>query len=269
MFKLALAQMAHPAHTNQKDILAAARAWAHRSQESGAQLLVFPECLMTPFLKTPQEFAACAQTLNGEFSCAMSEIARETKQWIVFTLNEQNPSGEKPYNTAVVVDACGAIRGWYRKTHLYAAHGLNEHDKMSEGDTLFTPIETPFCNLGLGICYDLRFPELARAAALAGCNVLVFPAAWVDGPHKLQHWETLLSARVIENELFVAGCCRPDTNCIGHSLIVSPLGDVIAQAGRSEQLVIATIDLSCVTSARNNMPCLEHRRPTLYQTLAE
>lgn len=266
MFKLALAQMAHP---EDGDVVTAVRTWARRAQEKGAQLLVFPECLMTPFEKTPAEFATSAQPVDGAFSQAMGEIARSNKLWMVFTLNERNPLGGAPYNTAAIIDSDGILRGSYRKTHLYAAHGLDEHEKMSSGDTLFTPIETPFCTLGLGICYDLRFPESARIAALSGCEVLLYPAAWVSGPCKTRHWNTLLAARAIENELFVAGCCRPDRNCVGHSQVVNPLGEVIAQAGEGEQLVVANIELEQMRKAREGMPCLQHRRPSLYGALTE
>ena len=311
MFKLALAQMAHP---TQGDVINAARTWALKATNAGAQLLVFPECLMTPFEKTPEEFAASAQPLNGAFVQTMGEIARDAGLWLVFTVNEKNTAGEapasttsttselpvntageapasttstttrasvssaasssnnlpaRPFNTAVVMDSDGHVQASYRKTHLYAAHGIDEHEKMSTGSALFTPLKTPFCTLGLGICYDLRFPEVARAAALAGCNVLLFPAAWVAGPSKVRHWETLLAARAIENELFVAGCCRPDRNCIGHSQVINPLGEVIAHAEEGEQLLVAEIDLDQVKSARANMPCFEHRRPELYLSLVQ
>ena len=292
MFKLALAQMAHP---TQGDVINAARTRALKAANAGAQLLVFPECLMTPFEKTPEEFAASAQPLNGAFVQTMGEIARDAGLWLVFTVNEKNTAGEapasttnattsasassaasssnnlpaRPFNTAVVMDSDGHVQASYRKTHLYAAHGIDEHEKMSTGSALFTPLKTPFCTLGLGICYDLRFPEVARAAALAGCNVLLFPAAWVAGPSKVRHWETLLAARAIENELFVAGCCRPDRNCIGHSQVINPLGEVITKAGEDEQLLVAEIDLDQVKSARANMPCFEHRRPELYLPLVQ
>jgi deaminated glutathione amidase len=323
MFKLALAQMAHPA---KGDVINAARTWALKAANAGAQLLVFPECLMTPFEKTPEEFAASAQPLNGAFVQAMGDIAREAGLWLVYTVNEKNTAGEalasatstttnastsstanvtselpastaretltnttsaltssntssaasslnnlpaRPFNTAVVMDSDGHVQASYRKTHLYAAHGIDEHEKMSEGSTLFAPLKTPFCTLGLGICYDLRFPEVARAATLAGCNVLLFPAAWVAGPSKVRHWETLLAARAVENELFVAGCCRPDRNCIGHSQVINPLGEVIARAEEGEQLLVAEIDLDQVKNARANMPCFEHRRPELYLPLVQ
>lgn len=266
MFKIALAQMPHPADGN---VVAAARQQAQAAANAGAQLLVFPECLMTPFEKTPEDFAASAQPLEGPFAQAMRQMAREFGLWVVFTMNEENSKGGAPYNTAVVVDDQGRLVNRYRKTHLYIAHGLDESQKMSFGKELFPPVETPFCTLGLGICYDLRFPELARAAALAGSDVLVFPAAWVEGPHKLDHWRSLLSARAIENELYVVGCCRPDANCIGHSLVVDPLGETVAEAGAGSQLLMAEIDLDLVKSTREAMPCFQHRRPALYGALAQ
>ena len=264
MFKIALAQMAHPADG---DVIAAARQQAQAAANASAQLLVFPECLMTPFEKTPEDFAASAQPLEGPFTQAMRQLAREFGLWVVFTMNEENSKGGAPYNTAVVVDDQGRLVNRYRKTHLYIAHGLDESQKMSFGKELFPPVETPFCTLGLGICYDLRFPEMARVAALAGADLLVFPTAWVKGPHKLNHWRTLLAARAIENDLFVAGCCRPDSNYVGHSLVADPLGNIIAEAGEGSELLVVEIDRDKVVSARDAMPCLEHRRPTLYQPL--
>jgi deaminated glutathione amidase len=284
MLKLALAQMAHPADG---DVIAAARTWAKRAANEGAKLLVFPEFMMTPFEKTPEEYSALAQPLDGEFTNAMNSIARETGLWIVYSMNEKNTDGDsdgtsggsstiaqqaqqtQPYNTIVVVDSNGVIQGSYRKTHLYAAHGSDEHEKVSEGNKFFTPIKTPFCTLGLGVCYDLRFPEHARSAALGGCDLLIYDFAWFAGPHKAHHWNTLLAARAIENEFFVVGCDRPDANCIGHSTVVDPLGEVVAQAGEDEELLFAEIDMEQVKSARQNMPSLEHRRPELYSSLVK
>ena len=260
---LALAQTKHPEDGN---VLALVERFAAQAAERGADLLVFPECLMTPFEKTPEDFAASAQAIDGPFTTSMGEIAARYGLWMVFTMNETNSQG-RPFNTAVVVDAAGNQQGVYRKTHLYIAHALDESEKMAFGPKLFPPIKTPFCKLGLGICYDLRFPEVARAAALEGCQLLVFPAAWVDGPQKKEHWETLLKARAIENELFIAGCCRADDRYIGHSLVTDPLGRVLAEAGAEEELLVVDLDLGAIESARDGMPIFAHRRPTLYEPL--
>lgn len=299
-FRLALAQCAHPADGN---VVALVERFARLAREQHADLVAFPECLMTPHEKEPAEFARAAEPLDGPFGQAVSRIARECGLWVVYTANERaeregaqdaktievvtnggaqaaeatethDPARAKhegtqgdarPYNAAVVVDGTGARRGVYRKTHLFDAGAHRESAKMRPGDALFDPIDTPFGKLGLGICYDLRFPEVARAAALRGCEVFILPAAWVDGPRKAEQWRTLLAARAVENEMFVAGVCRPDAGCIGESRVVGPDGRVIAQAeGAHEALVVADIDLADVRAARASIPVLDHRRPQLY-----
>lgn len=297
-FRLGLAQCTHPADG---DVLALVERITHTAAEKSVDLLVFPECLMTPFEKTREDFLASAQPLDGPFASSMAAIAAHHNMWIVFTMNERNEEAEKaekakrgegatnqqanapsashvsspdapslPFNTAVVVDSSGACRGVYRKTHLYDALSIRESDRMAHGDELFEPIDTPFCTLGLGICYDLRFPEVARAAALAGCELFVLPAAWVDGPHKSAQWKTLLAARAIENEMYVAGLSRADEKYVGESRVVNPLGETVAEAsGKSSMLVIAEVDPAHVHATREGMPILSHRRPTLYTSLTQ
>ena len=262
-FRLALAQCGSPADGN---IAAQVEDYAARAEEAGAQLLVFPENLMVTRRLTPAELREAAELLDGPFVTGVAQASARHKLWIVFTYYEANPAGGQPFNTAVVVDDTGTIRASYHKCHLYDAHSVRESDRMSRGDSLCAPVATPFCTLGLGICYDLRFPEQARAAAVAGAELIVYPAAWYDGPHKLAHWETLLRARAIENECFVAGVCRVGEHYVGHSLVVSPLGEVLAQGpdGAQEALVLADVNLSAVTSARDAMPVFSHRRPELY-----
>lgn len=323
-FRLGLAQCAHPQHESVEDLV---RRFARDAASQGVDLLVFPECLMTPFEKTREDFIRTSEPLGGPFSQAMARIAREYGLWMVYTMNERGqacppdtqdapnaprtqsfpdapalnppelpsspkaqgtpgnqslpntqglpdtqsaPNAPLPFNTAVVVDSAGETRGFYRKTHLYDALSVQESERMAPGDRLFEPVDTPFCRLGIGICYDLRFPEVARASALAGCEVFVLPAAWVDGPHKASQWRTLLSARAIENEMFIAGLSRADARYVGESCIVNPLGEVVAcAAGKEETLVIHDIDLNLIRTTRSNMPLFEHRRPRLYKSLAE
>lgn len=257
-FRIGLAQCSHPADG---DVPALVDDWACRAVESGVDILVFPECLMTPFEKTPEDYMASAQSLDEEFSQAIRQIAKLHGIWIVYTANERHPDGEPPYNTAVIADNEGRMRGYYRKTHLYDAHNVRESERMSSGERFFEPIDTPFGRIGLGICYDLRFPEVARAAACAGCELFILPAAWVDGPNKELHWKTLASARAIENEMYVAALSRVDEGRIGASLVVDPLGNVVAQAPAHEEcLLVADVDRSEVASAREAMPVLDHRR---------
>lgn len=264
-FRLGLAQCTHPVDG---DVLALVERCACEAASKHVDLLVFPECLMTPFEKTREDYLASAQPLDGPFAQGMASIAARHELWVVFTMNELG-KGTLPFNTAVVLDDAGTRRGVYRKTHLYDALSVRESDRMARGGVLFEPIDTPFCKLGLGICYDLRFPEVARAAALAGCELFVLPAAWVAGPHKAAQWKTLLAARAIENEMFVAGLSRADEKYIGSSCIVDPRGVVLAEApGRQSTLLTTDVDLDVLRAARAGMPLFAHRRPELYQSLA-
>lgn len=259
-FSLGLAQCGYP---TDQDVLRQAESFATDAKERGVDLLVFPENLMHPRQLGAEELRGLAQTTQGEFAQEMGRIAARHNLWIVFTMNETNPAGGPPFNTAIVVDSTGVVRGTYRKCHLYDAHGIYESDRMTAGDTLCSPIATSFCTLGIGICYDLRFPEAVRNAA-ASCDVILFPAAWHDGPHKPEHWETLIRARAIENECYVAGICHAGNGFVEKSMVAGPLGNVVAQAPAGESLLVAHIDPATVAEARRNMPVFAHRRPALY-----
>jgi len=114
--------------------------------------------------------------------------------------------------------------------------------------------------VGLMTCYDLRFPELARALSSEGVDVLVVPAAWVAGPGKVMHWQTLLRARAIENVCWVVAAAQPGPRYSGHSMVVSPIGEVVVEAGEGEEVLAATLDLDAVRQARNLNPSLANRR---------
>ena len=261
-FRIALAQTGYPAIG---DVPAQVEAYAARAEQAGASLLVFPECLMSPREMSAEELCELAEPLDGPFVRSVAASARDHGLWVAFTMSEECP-GRAPYNTAVVVDSTGCVRGSYRKCHLYDAHGVSESARMTAGDRLCVPVLAPFATLGLGICYDLRFPEHARAAALKECNLLLYPSAWYDGPEKLEHWRGLLRARAIENEAFVAGVCHAGERFVGHSMVVDPLGRILAEgpSGAQEALVTCEVDLDEVARVRDAMPVLDHRRPELY-----
>ena len=114
--------------------------------------------------------------------------------------------------------------------------------------------------LGLMTCYDLRIPELARVLSAEGTDVLVVPAAWVAGPHKVMQWQTLLRARAIENVCWVVAAAQPGPRYCGHSMVVSPMGEVVAEAGDGEEILSVTLDLDAVRDARAVNPSLANRR---------
>lgn len=260
-FRLALAQTKHP---EDGDVISLVRSYSLVAKEQGADIIVFPESLMTRFEEKQQAFVEKAQTADGPFSRAIDQIANELGVWIVYTMNELNPSANLPYNTAIIVDSQGRKQGIYRKVHLFDSDKVKESSRMSASDTIFKPVDTPLACLGLGICYDLRFPEYARLQTLGGCNVLLFPAAWVDGPAKELQWKRLLQARAIENQIFVAGVSRCDEGYIGNSCVYAPNGEPVLEAGREENVYCADIDLKEIERMRQAIPALDHRRTDLY-----
>ena len=265
-FRLALAQCGYPQDGN---VLAQVEAHASAAQQERAQVLAFPENLMAPRNLSADEVTQIAEPLDGPFAQGVASIAASRGLWVVFTMYERNPAA-RPYNTAVVMSSDGSVAGCYRKCHLYDAHGIFESDRTSAGSRFAAPIATPFGTIGLGICYDLRFPELARSLAVAGADLILFPAAWHDGPHKEEHWQTLLRARAIENECYVAGICHAGRRFVERSMVAGPLGttleaEVLAPiAGSDDRLFVAEVDPSAIAKAREDMPVFQHRRPELY-----
>ncbi|MBR2834992.1 MAG: carbon-nitrogen hydrolase family protein [Coriobacteriales bacterium] len=266
--RLALAQTGYP---QDGDVLAQAETYVKKAHAEHANILAFPEYYMCSHACDPQELRAIAQSIDGDFARSMASLAQQHGLFIAYTMIEKNPLGELPYNTSVLVNPQGGVLSHYRKCHLYDAHAVRESGYLGAGDLMPQVARTPFGDICLAICYDLRFPEVARVAALQGCDLMIFPAAWYDGPHKAGHWQTLLRARAIENEMFVAGVCRAGQEFVGGSLIADPLGTVITESAhgveesKAEKLVVCTIDMTAVKKAREAMPVLEHRRPELYR----
>lgn len=259
---LGLAQTTHPADG---DVVALVERFCAQAKDRGVDLLIFPESLMSRYEKEVEAFCREAEPVDGAFSSAVCALAERYGLWVVYTLNEKNPSGGRPFNTAVIVDSAGERRGIYRKVHLFDTDFTRESDRMSAGDALFDPIETPFGTIGLAVCYDLRFPEVARAAALKGCDIMIYPAAWVDGPTKAEQWRTLLAARAIENEMFVVGVSRADAGYIGQSCVASPYGVLVASAGPDEELITCAIDVGLRARVHERMPVFQHRRADVYE----
>jgi omega-amidase len=166
-------------------------------------------------------------------------------------------------NTLYVVDRDGEIKGRYRKIHLFTPTGEDTH---FAGGKETVVADTSIGRLGLMICYDLRFPELARGLVLDGAEILVVPAQWPAA--RRAHWEALLKARAIENQCYVVGVNRVGRSgelvYNGGSLVVSPLGEELAHAGGADGEVVAAMEAEVMAAFREHVPCLEERRPMCY-----
>jgi predicted amidohydrolase len=220
-----------------------------------ADLVVLPEAFARDFGEAGSGLAEVAEPLDGPFVTEVARVARERRTTVVAGMFES--TGGSPYNTVVVR---GGAEGDYRKIHLYDSFGYRESDVLAAGSP--TPVTFPLGGLVVGLmtCYDLRFPELARALVDLGADVLVVPSAWVAGPRKVEHWTTLLRARAIENTVYVVGAGQPGPRYAGHSMVVDPLGDVVASAGEGPATVRAQLDAEAVVRARQTNPSLANRR---------
>jgi deaminated glutathione amidase len=220
-----------------------------------AELVVLPEAFARDFGEAGSGLVEVAETLDGPFVAEVARVAEERGTTVVAGMFES--TGGPPYNTVVVR---GGAEADYHKIHLYDSFGYRESDVLAAGEP--TPVTFSLGGLVVGLmtCYDLRFPELARALVDRGADVLVVPSAWVAGPRKVEHWTTLLRARAIENTVYVVGAGQPGPRYTGHSMVVDPLGDVVASAGDGPATVRAHLDPEAVVRARQTNPSLANRR---------
>jgi deaminated glutathione amidase len=233
-----------------------------------AEIVIFPEIFMSHFsADTPQDIIRQdAESIDGPFVTAMQRLAHRFGTWLVFGMREttENQDDDRVYNTTVIVSSDGSIVSTYRKTHLYDAFGYKESQNIKPGDSLFKPVSTPFGKLGLFVCYELRFPEIARYQAMHGADIIIVPSGWVRGPMKEHHLSNLVTTRAIENTVFMVTCDQVSDFYCGRSLIVDPMGVAIASGPESEALIPCTIDLERIETVRTKLPSYHHRRAELY-----
>ena len=225
-----------------------------------ADLIVLPEAVMCDFGPLDMGLGPVAQPLDGEFVAALSVIARDRSAGVVAGMFERSDDPDRPYNTLVALAPDGSLAGAYRKTHLYDSFGYRESDRLLAGPAEPVVLNLAGRRLGLMTCYDLRFPEHARALVDAGADVLVVPAAWVRGPLKEAHWVTLLRARAIENTVDVLAAAQCGRSYCGNSMAIDPMGVVVAALGEAEGVVSAVLDEQRLHSVREQNPALGHRR---------
>jgi predicted amidohydrolase len=228
---------------------------------SGARLVVFPEYSSYFSSQLGQSFVDAAQPLDGDFVAGIRTLAIELDIYVVVGLVERIDEAARFSNTLVAVSPAGDLVATYRKLHLYDAFGEKESIWVRPGD-----IEPPQLfnfegfQVGLQTCYDLRFPEVTRRLVDAGATLVLVPSEWVRGPLKEQHWRVLITARALENTLYVAAADHTPPIGVGNSMIVDPMGVEIATIGEVSDVAVATISLDRVDSVRALNPAVALRR---------
>jgi len=221
-------------------------------------LVVLPEAFARDFGEPGSDLAAYAEPLVGPFTEGLRQASRASGAAWLAGMFEVAADPTRPLNTLALAE--GDRLTAYRKIHLYDSFGFRESDTISPGDVQPARVDLRGFPLGLMTCYDLRFPELARTLVEQGAEALLVPAAWVAGERKVEHWRTLLRARAIENTVWVVGVGQPGPRYTGHSMVVSPDGDVVVEAGEEETVLDAELDREAVAAVRRTNPSLANRR---------
>ncbi len=242
-----------------------------RAAAAGARLVVLPE--KWSLIGDSETLLRLAEPIGGPaVSAARGWAAELGIHLLAGSVAERVPGEEKLFNTSLLIDPAGEIAAAYRKIHMFdvdvggVAYRESAHELPGD-EIVLAPVGEELV-LGLTVCYDLRFPELYRLLAVAGARVLTVPSAFTAVTGRA-HWEVLLRARAIENQAFVlaagqVGPAPPKYESWGHSMVVGPWGDVLAEAGPGEGFVAADIDLEEQDRIRAEFPSFANRRPRTY-----
>jgi predicted amidohydrolase len=262
--RVAVAQIT--AAAEKQENLKIAHELVREAKSRGARLIAFPEFLMafSPAAQSAEELCAVAEPVAGPFTTSLCEAARNSQINVLATIYELSSLSNRVYDSAVWINSRGEVAAIYRKLHLYDALGFRESDKFVAGNELTPPIKTDIGTMGLMICYDLRFPELARILALQGAQILVSPSGWVRGDMKVEHWHTMIRARAIENGSYVIAPDQVGNIYIGHSMVVDPFGRIIVEMDERQGLELVDLDPELVGETREKLPLLQNRRFDIY-----
>nr|GLL17245.1 omega-amidase, chloroplastic-like isoform X4 [Ipomoea trifida] len=272
-FKIGLCQLSVTA--DKETNIAHARTAIEEAAEKGAKLIVLPEIWNSPY--SNDSFPIYAEDIDAgpeasPSTAMLSEVARLLKVTIIGGSIPER-SGDKLYNTCCVFDSEGKLKAKHRKIHLFDIDipgkiTFMESKTLTAGQTP-TVVDTEVGRIGIGICYDIRFQELATLYAARGVHLICYPGAFnmTTGP---LHWELLQRARAVDNQLFVA-TCSPARDAgagyvaWGHSTLVGPFGEILATTEHDEAIIISEIDYSQIELRRTNLPLEKQRRGDLYQ----
>jgi predicted amidohydrolase len=257
-YRLALAQL-DPAPGDVVANLEKIKSAAHSAHGAGAHVLIFPELFLSG-ISSPDSYGKTSLPA-GELGRELASLAAETRLDLLVGFCEKSDADQRLYNSAMYVTQAGQVVALYRKTHPFS----DEYLVFAQGDRLFT-FPTQYGLAGILICFDIEFPETARSLALRGAQIIYAPTANM-APY-LPQQQAYARARACENHVFVAVCNRIGKSTshkfFGHSLVASPLGQILCEGGEEEEMLIADIDLSQIDESRRVFTYLHQRRPELY-----
>ena len=256
--QISLAQMSF-SFGQESENFSHAETWIRKASLDGSDIVLLPELWASGYdLENWREYA---KTLDDGYFLQLSNLAQRYHICIGSSLLEEKDG--KAYNTFVLYGENGKEMGVYRKIHRFRL--LEEEKWLGAGDRL-TLASTPWGPIGLAICYDLRFPEMFRPYAIAGCQLVLIVAEWPE--RRISHWVKLLQARAIENQMYIAGVNKvgfsQGVKLGGNSMVVDPWGNPVISGDDSEILLTTVINLKEVEKARAHIPVFQDRRTDVY-----
>jgi predicted amidohydrolase len=239
--------------------------YARQARDRGCSLILFPELIVTGYLP-PQQVRPLAESLNGPSVVTLAQGAREIGIAIAFGIAELDEGKKVRYNSLVIISDSGQLTAVYHKIHLW-----DSEKEWAQGGTQVPLFVYAGARWSGWICYDTRFPEVARLATLQGAEICLVPTAWL-GPG--EEWELALRARALDNSVFCLGADiinpEPALRCHGLSMVVGPRGEVLARAEPSrEGIICARLQARTLYDQRVRVRLLNNRRPELYGALGE
>jgi len=241
-----------------------------RAAGAGARLVVLPENFAVMGMAETDKVAIREADGRGPIQDFLSQQAARHGIWLVGgTIPLVATVADKVRAACLLFDPSGRRIARYDKIHLFDVRVVDSGEQYTESQTIEpgtepVVVDTPIGKIGLAVCYDLRFPELARLLTLDGANILFAPSGWVQGELKVEHWQTMIKARALENGCFVIAPNQVGNIYTGHSMAVDPLGRTLVDLEESEGLAVVDIDLAMVNEVREKLPLLQNRRTDVY-----
>ena len=256
---------------NITDNLASAKKWIKKAADEGANFVVLPEMFAVMGMDQMDKVKAREEWGHGPIQDFLREAALENKVWLVGgTIPIADPVGpEKVHATCILINDEGHVAARYDKIHLFdvivpSTKEVHQESKVVTHGKEVVVAQTPFGKVGLAVCYDVRFPEMFRAMQNQNVELVVLPSAFTS-PTGKAHWDILVRARAIENQVYMIAAAQGGTHesgrkTFGHSMIVDPWGTVLASLPEGEGVVVADIDTEYLTQVREKFPALSHRK---------
>jgi deaminated glutathione amidase len=233
---------------------------AEEGASAGARVIVFPEGAMHTFGELRDDLRPAAEPLDGPFVGELRGLASRLHVTLVVGIFESIPGERRISNTAVVIDAREGLVAAHRKRHLYDAFGELESERFRAGEADLPIVAIDGFRTAVAICYELRFPAFIQNAADRGADLLVVPSAWVAGPLKEEHWNLVVRTRALENTMYVAAAGMTGAGFCGRSMIVDPMGVVIAGLGEAAGVTVADVSEDRLAHVRAKLPLVAQRR---------